>query len=114
MSEIQKLLLEAKKVLVEKGWTQKASARDKDLEPVDSLSKKASCYCSIGALNFAESKLGCVDGLVSVNAAKLLCKEINKDTTYPFYNLIQWNDSHLTVKAEVIEVFNRAIYKAGL
>ena len=50
-TKVSEFLIEAKKLIEEESkWTQGFYAKDKDGTFVDSLSSKAVCYCSVGAL----------------------------------------------------------------
>lgn len=95
----------AKKLLVEKGWTQDEVARDADGHPCDSHSEAAACFCSIGALQRAQKDL-MIEGVVSRDDLILSFERVTH-----IGDLADFNDAEERTEEQVLDQFDIVINK---
>jgi hypothetical protein len=96
---VKNVLIEARDLIINKGWTQKVFARDEFNNRISQYDKSACSYCMIGACRTAAMRHN-VGPISALNALK---NAIN----HPFISV--WNDNPYRTKEEVIEAFNKAI-----
>lgn len=94
-------VLEKTKEVIERGWTQGASARNKNGQMVPALNRAAVCWCWMGAHQRAVDELNAWDVEEDVYCAAVLAT--------PEYSLITFNDTPGRVKEDVIAAINRLI-----
>ena len=90
-----KLLIDAR-ALIEKGWCQRAFAKNKYGIKVTPHDPSAVCFCMVGAIKRFWS---------SQEYKACLCLA---DFTRP-HSLLSWQDAPGRTKAEVLEVYDKAI-----
>jgi hypothetical protein len=96
-------VLETARELIEKGWTRGAEARDEYGNAKGWKSKKAVCFCAIGAIWKADGKaFGPVGDLAQYTLVSCIRTP----------GIAQWNDSPRRTKKQVLAAFDRAIVKA--
>jgi hypothetical protein len=98
----KEVLVEARRLIAEKGWAQGDFALDDDGHGYNYDSPRATCYCASGAI-----RLACPEPYGFVRVEKLFCKA-NSIEEIP-----QWNDAEGRTKDEVLAAFDRAIDFAG-
>lgn len=104
MSEVEQFLRGARTLIAtEKTWTRHAMARDGFLLVVDSLSPRARCFCSIGALNRHQLDSGRPSD-VEIAAFKALSEVMPG-------GVVRFNDKHS--HAEVLAKWDEAIALAA-
>ena len=93
------------KIADEKNWTQGELARDAKGDPCKPLSPEAVCWCTDGALRFAQGEDNLYARSYGPIGALMEALSLEKDpsTTIPW----RYNDSH--THAEVLAIFDRAI-----
>jgi hypothetical protein len=99
MSSVVEVLTKAR-ALVERGWTQRASARNERGEIVPTTSDAACTWCALGAL----SVCGLDGSWVPAAAALAVANFGTSDAHIP-----TWNDAPERTQAEVVAAFDRAI-----
>jgi hypothetical protein len=102
----REVLIEARRLIAEKGWTQDAYARDAkgrnsltegfDGDPV--------CFCADGAIRWATHMHQGRE-----EARCLLNKAIGNERVFSGYDAWKWNDTPGRTKEEVLSAFDRAI-----
>jgi len=97
------VLVEAKRLLVEKGHTTCAFARDANGEVVNATDPHAKCFCAFGAVRAAAVQLvgASAAGVLVMRAVDALEAQGN------FENLMAFNDKNTT--AAVLELFDKTI-----
>ena len=96
------VLVEAKRLLVEKGHTKGMFARDAQGYMVHATSEKAVCYCAFGALRAGASRL------VGESACnEWIMKAVDALEAQGAKRLIKFNDSHTT--EDVLALFDKTI-----
>lgn len=104
------VLKRAKKLIETKGWTQRVAARDKDGNEADPQSRKASCFCAMGAVERAA--LGTKD-TVYTTAFYHAEEALGLAVPAQYHGSIpDYNDAPRRTKAQVLALFDRAIAKA--
>lgn len=98
------VLREARKLIVDKGWTQECCARDASGKLCDVGSRAAVAFCMIGAVNRVADM---DDPTRPFKAACIALRSVLK--TRPGAGLGAWNDEKTRTKEEVIDAFDRAI-----
>jgi hypothetical protein len=93
-------VLKAARAKIEQGWTQGAFALDRERGVVPVNSPAAVCWCSLGAIKFADHDLYSD----SYFAAEKILGRASGNA-----NIIPWNDAPGRTQAEVLEVFDHAI-----
>lgn len=95
------ILVEAKRLLVEKGWTQGAYARDKYGRMQEIPNAGATCFCAYGALMVASNAPRASDPIFT--------------ETYGFMDVVcggsvaKFNDAEGRTKEEMLATFDKAI-----
>lgn len=89
------------RALVEKGWTQRAMARDESRRRVNAVDPTACRWCAVGSV-------------VSVTAARFDARYAKliyavKHAAGAAFTLASWNDAPCRTQAEVLAAFDRAI-----
>lgn len=108
------LLTEAKALIAdESNWTQGAYAKNAEGFTVDNLAEEATCFCSLGALHRAATKLAFeVDSFyVERLAIDVLHTVIHKSTG--FRSIAVYNDDSHREHSEIIRTFDLAIEQAN-
>lgn len=96
----------AKKLLVEKGWTQDDVAKDRFSVPCDALSREATCFCAVGAILRAqedlriEQNVTCRDDLI-----------LSFERVTHIGDLADFNDAEERTEEQVLEQFDIVINK---
>lgn len=119
----REILIEAKRLIEEKGWTQGVFARDSTGLFIDMTSGDACSYCAGGAIcvagwransNRAElALLGTIHPYVAYSAQLALLSAICPPGTYnALADIASWNDDPHRTKAEVLAAFDKAIERA--
>jgi hypothetical protein len=104
-----KILIEAKRRLLENGWTKRAFARNSQGVTVGWEDPSAACFCVSGAVRRAVLDIG---GPPSMRPEQFnYCISIldQKTRAKAGINIIDFNDSDKTTLDEVVEVFDQAI-----
>lgn len=104
MEPIVDILRKARGLVVEKGWTQGAAARDHGDRVVDTNDPAAVCYCAFGAL-LAASHLSGHDAACFIEG-RLLPPNSMAGALRP---IAQFNDTPGRTKEEILALFDRAI-----
>jgi hypothetical protein len=104
---VKKLLEEAKRLLVDRGWCQGAMAKDEFGVECDEDAPEACHFCLAGALVRARTNLG--EGSVQA-AENAIADVLGLDKSYLYVN---WNDRAGRTKEQVLSVMDLAIKKAG-
>ena len=112
---VEDILIEAREILVKKGWTQGTMARNDAKLAVGTRDKTAVSFCSAGAINKALYNYGVdpwavykgSDGrdAVTNNVAYQALKAIYTSDM----SVAAWNDDPFRSKADVLAVFDKAI-----
>jgi hypothetical protein len=109
MNNVKEVLLNAAKLLEEKGWTQRTYARDKHGFSTVSTDDDAVCFCAIGAINRAGFELKDYEETLRLEAVAVLSESLGE-----FDNSIsQWNDYHRRTKEEVISKLKEVAESVG-
>jgi hypothetical protein len=97
------LLKKAQRLLLEKGWTQRAFARTSTGEPIGRYNRESKpvSFCALGAVEHLSN-----NDYVRRDATYLLKDQIH------YGSLIEWNDKRGRTKQQVIKLFDKAIEKA--
>lgn len=104
------ILKEARTLIDEKGWTQRASARDPYGNNVGATNRHAVCFCSLGALHRAAVELhGPSADMAEIKHA---IDRLQRSLPQGFTAVSLWNDRSERTKAEVLAVFDKAIASA--
>ncbi len=90
--------LDKARALIEKGWTQGASARGKSKRQVELNSPSAVCFCASGAINRAAPRFGGVYAAASEALKRAIGQRF----------IVAWNDAEGRTQAEVIQAFKEA------
>lgn len=109
MITAKNVLIEAINLLETKGWTQDEFARDINGVGVGSLSKSATCYCTIGAINAATSAL--VERNTGWDEERRADLRLNAKRAVRQViqgGIAMWNDTEGRTKDEVIEALKQA------
>lgn len=105
MKTVKDVLVEAKALLLEKGWTKGAGARDARGMSVPNYSPQAARFCVLGAIECATMKSGELaraDALfygARDSVARVACVG----------SVVTFNDAPMRTKEEVIAVLDKAI-----
>lgn len=102
------VLEKAKAVLVEKGWTQQAFARDERNRHSPIHSPEATCFCTLGALELVTGHMArSTEHAVRAQTAleRTLLKRVFGDDS----PIQTFNDDENTTKEDVLAWFDRAI-----
>jgi hypothetical protein len=103
MVTVTDTLTKAKALLMDRGWTQSAFARDKDGKPIMSKDETATCYCMLGAIQASCCQRW--DGCYAVAAvAEVMSSEGGRLPDLAFFN--DYPDRTLD---EVIALIDKAI-----
>lgn len=97
--DVKQVLIEARRLIAEKGWTQGVNARNSKGRVVKPTYKGAVCFCIYGALGRVVEELSEVHD----EAVALLEHEVQ-----PKF-VSEWNDTPGRTREEVLAVFDRAI-----
>lgn len=97
---VKNVLIEARRLLVEKGWTQRATARDNCGNYVSSRDPSAESFCMLGAVRAVANTR------VERNRAYDV---LEGHLPRPYFNLPTFNDVYGRKKEEVLAVFDKAI-----
>jgi hypothetical protein len=106
MITVKQVLIEARDLLINVGWTQGVMCRYKDGKP--------SCYCSVGAISqiLMSHEIRKVSrNSMEENSILLLRYAIRKQVEYN-HSVMSFNDAPGRTKEEVIDVFTKAIERA--
>lgn len=98
-SEVIRVLDEAKKVLIEKGWAQGYSAKDGRGVLVAVSDPTACAFCAVGALLRASK--GSYEGVIND-----VLDAVGAVT--PGYNIPNYNDAKDRTKEDILEMFDKA------
>ena len=105
-----KEILEQARALIERGWTQNASARNADGDHVAPTSRHACKWCASGALNTVyETIQNWRDDPKTEEASDLVRAAIPKGSNDFHKTIIGFNDAIETTKADILSVFDEAI-----
>ena len=104
------LLKGAREALVNKGWCQRATARDGNGDVVYPLANTATAFCAIGAIHYAGGKGFDQYSKIAILSRRYLWKAIAARTSSQIIE--DYNDAPGRTKEEVIEVFDAAIQLA--
>jgi len=111
---VEDILIEAREILVKKGWTQRSMARDKAGHMISTRDSGAAAFCSLGAIHKATLNFGLdpwrayrVSGQ-GIGTAERAERAIEAFITSES-SIADWNDSGFRTKAEVLSVFDKAI-----
>jgi hypothetical protein len=96
---VLEVLEQARKLLVEVGWTQHAFARNSRGHILESNDPTAVCYCALGAVFYISPS-----GSPLAGAAY---KRLN--AVIDGRDIVRWNDSPERKKEDVLEVYDKAI-----
>lgn len=96
-------VLVAARALIERGWTQRAAARNEAGLPVSYRSETATCWCLSGALRVSSN--GSDQRWLDVLAFMR--------TMTPRHSVVAFNDDPDTSQSDVLALFDRAIERAG-
>jgi hypothetical protein len=100
VSETVRVLEEARRLLLEKGWTQGTFARDRKGDAIEFDSPRAACFCTSGAImRVGESP----DRSAEFYAFRALRKFLGDQT------IAEWNDDPRRTREDVLGLFDRAI-----
>lgn len=97
--EARQAFEQAKTVLIEKGWTKGAYARDESGKEVDFDSPEAACFCIFGAM------LRVTDGNPTPEMYDAMGLQLEK-------GFITFNDNANTKKEDVIAIFDKILAKS--
>ena len=117
MSQTAHLLTEAR-ALIERGWTQGASARNKSGHVVAAIAVRAVCWCPLGAIRRVTYGLHHAASLeldlrhrVSHAIPDAEPDWTDGLCTYP-KSIAGWNDKQATTQDDVLSAFTKAIHAA--
>lgn len=96
------ILVAARGLIENKGWTQYAFARDAGNEPRGTTDPRASCFCTLGAVYRAADDLNADD-----LAPRAILRHLAVQSGYG--GIPSFNDDPMTTKADVLSLFDRAI-----
>ena len=104
MNEVEALY--KMRTIIEKGWCQRALARDRDENVVSAYDEKATKFCLVGALSVAIRYNFDLRASIKARLTKIVqerwdCKE-----------LVIFNDNLFTRHEEVLELMDRAVWEA--
>lgn len=104
-------LLKRARKLINKGWCQRASARDAFGRPRDAKAKDAASYCILGALCAADFNSGGSSDAhkTSLNGLFRIIDRKNEG----LYGLSGYNDTTGRTKQEILSLFDQAIEEAN-
>lgn len=102
----QTALLTEARALLAQGWTQKASARDKDGNPVHTMHADACQFCAVGALLKVSDP---VDFEASLDVETHLYAALPEG----FTSIVAFNDAKGRTQDEVLALFDLAIAKTA-
>ena len=118
MSQTAHLLTEAR-ALIQRGWTQGASARNKSGDVVAAIAVRAVCWCPLGAIRRVTSGLDNaaslerdLKGRVSNAIPDAEPHPSDGLGTYPT-SIAAWNDKQATTQDDVLSAFTKAIHAAA-
>lgn len=98
------ILREARRLLVEKGWTRNEFARDAEGCPSSYRGPDAVCFCARGAILRAGDVPDCED---YAPGERFLERALPNG---PYYgSIVSFNDSPFTTKEDVLALYDRAI-----
>ena len=110
------ILVAARKLLVEKGWTKGVYVRNGNGEDVSPADVTARCFCSLGAIERAAHELtiaekaGHIESIKALWAAQIeLAKVVSGDASNSDMCVAHFNDTYTTKKADVLAAFDKAI-----
>lgn len=103
---VRQVIEDAQK-LVEAGWTKGAFARTEHGNVIGCYEKKATCFCTIGALRRAASNAAEFDG---VDVETILLEDAVGEVRHAAktFDLVNWNDDPIREKEEVLQAFQNA------
>lgn len=104
------LLKGAREALVNKGWCQRATARDCNGDVVYPLAHTATAFCAIGAIHYAGGRGFDWYSKNAILSRRFLGQAIAARTSSEIIE--DYNDAPERTKEEVIEVFDAAIQLA--
>ncbi len=107
MENITKILIRAKQLLIDYGWTQKRFARDKFGNVTRPRLKNAVCFCIGGAIMRASGPNTNKNCHLANKALGLLVNVVKE-------NIYIWNDNPKRNKDQVLKAFDKAIKKSQL
>ena len=100
MSKTLEVLVEARRLIAETGWTQNVLARDSASHPAHPSSDRACRFCSIGAIQRAEH---------TVNLGRITPARDVLRWVLDHNSIANFNDAPSRTKADVLAAFDRAI-----
>lgn len=100
MQTVKEVLIGARSLIANVGWTQKWYARDAKGREVSFSNPDATCFCILGAIHHTTPNLG-----LRIEAADRL----RVLTVMP---VDEWNDAVDCTREEVLELFDEAIKEA--
>ncbi len=87
--------------LIERGWTQKALARDEKGVAVTTCDKKGVCWCPLGAIIVA---VKCGKSTACSEFIRLMAEKLGG---LGRHSISEWNDAEIRTKEEVIELLRQ-------
>lgn len=103
-SETHRILVEARRLLAEKGWCQEASALSSRGYAVTYGDPSAARYCLTGACRAAELQLNTTSLYAADDAIRMLTSNSGASCS-----LTLWNDSASRSKEDVLQLLDRTI-----
>lgn len=100
----REVLIAARWIIANVGWTQGANATDVHGRGVPIDSKLAARFCSLGAIDVTEVEYSIV--------SKEKTKDLLRQFLLPYSDIVSFNDTPGRTKAEVLAVFDLAIARA--
>lgn len=101
-------VLKGARVLIERGWTTRAFARDHHGYQVDPDDANATCFCMVGALRKVSDYAGWRCATPSyLDARDVLARVVEAKSGC--YTIPQFNDDFTTTKEAVLDMFDAAI-----
>lgn len=98
-----------KELLTTMGWTQAASARDKDGNICDPISSNACCFCMTGALVRALFEICAIDWHADNSTFLHEIKPVMRSALPYGRMLVEFNDAEFRQLKMVLYVFDRAL-----
>ncbi|HEX6215269.1 MAG TPA: hypothetical protein VFZ38_10645 [Vicinamibacterales bacterium] len=104
--DVKQVLIEARRLIAEKGWTQGTWARDENNVRCDTIDKAAVCFCGLGAIRAAANHPAAdpIRDKIFIWQAEEFLNEASKVSDY-----VKFNDTPGRTREEVLAVFDRAI-----
>ena len=103
-------LVEARNIISEPGkWTQKFFARDSEGHGCNVASKNAVCWCAMGALKKACSRITEYGSYQHYHLSDDLADYIMESIDLESSSIYNYNDNDLTTHAGILDAFDTAI-----